>query len=182
MLINLIVAATVDGGIGINGKLPWRLKHDMKYFQDVTIGLHQTGSQNACLMGRKTWDSIPEKFKPLKDRLNIVLSRSTNERPGALTCTSLDEAVQIATDHNCSVLWVIGGAEIYRLAYESADFLYVTRIYPQEEIECSTFLDISLYEFRMLSKEEFKAILPNQVPNRQKEGDFEYEFQIWERK
>lgn len=95
-MLTLIVAALSNGGIGQNGSLPWRIPGDMRYFQLVTsfmgrrpgsaypLPADQAGSTsdlaplNVVIMGRKTWDSIPPKFRPLKDRLNVVLSRNND--------------------------------------------------------------------------------------------------------
>ena len=76
MKFNLIVAACGKSlGIGNNGQLPWRLQSEMKHFATTTKTTQDPGKQNAVIMGRKTWESIPLKFRPLKNRLNIVLSR-----------------------------------------------------------------------------------------------------------
>jgi dihydrofolate reductase len=64
-------------GIGIDGKMPWRLRADMAYFKQVTRSTHDPLKRNAVIMGRKTWESIPSKFRPLDDRLNVVISRNT---------------------------------------------------------------------------------------------------------
>ena len=68
----IIVAADMDGGIGAGNALPWRLKADMEFFKNFTIG----NGKNAVVMGRKTWDSIPQKFRPLPNRINVVISRN----------------------------------------------------------------------------------------------------------
>ena len=73
MKFTVIVAATLNNGIGAGSKLPWRLPLEMSYFAKTTTGKAQP--MNAVVMGRKTWDSIPEKFRPLKDRINVVISR-----------------------------------------------------------------------------------------------------------
>ena len=73
--LTIIIAATKANGIGINDSLPWRLPKEMKYFSQVTSNA-TNGQQNAVIMGRKTWESIPKKHRPLKDRYNIVLSRN----------------------------------------------------------------------------------------------------------
>ncbi len=71
---DLIVACTPNMGIGINGSLPWRLPKDQKYFKDVTTATCDEKTKNCCIMGRKTWESIPVKFRPLEGRVNLVLS------------------------------------------------------------------------------------------------------------
>ena len=72
-----IVACTQDGGIGKEGKLPWKLSGDMAFFKRVTLDTENTPDvRNAVIMGRKTWESIPNSFRPLPGRLNVVLSRS----------------------------------------------------------------------------------------------------------
>lgn len=78
-----ILACTHDGGIGLNGKLPWRLKEDMKLFKKITTTIQnpndkEKGKLNAVIMGRKTWESIPMKFRPLPNRINIILSKTIN--------------------------------------------------------------------------------------------------------
>lgn len=75
--LTIIVAATKANGIGINNSLPWHLPKDMKYFSQVTSNAAD-GQQNAVIMGRKTWESIPKKHRPLSNRYNIVLSRNPN--------------------------------------------------------------------------------------------------------
>ncbi len=79
--VNLIVAATARGGIGKDGRLPWELPTDMAFFRTTTLATSgAAGKQNAVVMGRKTWASIPAKFRPLKGRLNVVLSTSPDVR------------------------------------------------------------------------------------------------------
>ena len=78
MIINLIVAACGKSlGIGNNGQLPWRLRKEMKHFASLTSTTKDPNLCNAVIMGRKTWESIPVKFRPLKNRLNVILSRQS---------------------------------------------------------------------------------------------------------
>ena len=72
-----ILASTYNGGIGLNGKLPWRLKEDMKIFKRITTTIQNSDDKNklnAVIMGKNTWESIPLKFRPLSNRINIILS------------------------------------------------------------------------------------------------------------
>ena len=80
---HVVVAATKDEmGIGLDGALPWRLPKDMAYFKSITSQVDEPGARNAVVMGRKTWESIPAKFRPLPGRLNVVLSKSApSSRP-----------------------------------------------------------------------------------------------------
>ena len=71
----VIVACTTDYGIGIKGSLPFRLKTDMAVFKETTMKTQHKNVSNAVIMGRKTWESIPTKFKPLENRLNVIITR-----------------------------------------------------------------------------------------------------------
>jgi dihydrofolate reductase/thymidylate synthase len=73
---SVVVAASKDWGIGKDGGIPWRLPGDMAYFREVTMATTDPEKHNAVVMGRRTWDSIPAKFRPLKGRTNIVLTRT----------------------------------------------------------------------------------------------------------
>lgn len=73
----LIAAACEDLGIGMNGNLPWKLKTEMAYFSRMTSKTNNENKRNVVLMGRKTWDSIPPKYKPLSNRINMVLTRQS---------------------------------------------------------------------------------------------------------
>eukprot|EP01031_Cornospumella_fuschlensis_P034236 gene34235-41442_t len=120
--VSLVVAVHYPSlGIGYKGGLPWRIAEDMKFFQKVTSSTETTGTQNAVIMGRKTWESIPEKFRPLKDRLNVVLTSNCEATfpAGVLSASTLQEALQKAQnkDLNGGVdvnkLMVIGGAALF---------------------------------------------------------------------
>ena len=106
-MLSLIYASTANGLIGDQWKLPWHLPDDLKAFRDKTKG-------HVVLMGRKTYESLPEAFKPLPDRINVVLTRDTSLKlESAIIVHSIEEAIELFKDKK---IWVIGGAEIYKLA------------------------------------------------------------------
>ena len=135
MELAVVVAADQDRGIGKEGDLPWRIPADMAHFRELTTG----AGDNAVLMGRTTWESIPEKFRPLKGRVNVVLSRRGVSVPaGVEVAKSFDAGVQAARDRGASVLFVIGGAQVYEQALQesSCKTLYITRV--DGRFECDT--------------------------------------------
>jgi dihydrofolate reductase len=118
--LTLIVARARNGVIGRENTLPWHLPEDLAHFKRTTLG-------QPVIMGRKTWDSLPPKFRPLPGRLNIVVTRQTDwQAEGALVAHSLQEAVS-----HCPAdaeVWVIGGAEVYAQAMPLATRAVVTEI------------------------------------------------------
>ena len=120
MAMNLIFARARNGVIGHNNTLPWHLPEDLAHFKATTLG-------QPVIMGRKTWDSLPVKFRPLPGRMNIVVTRQTDwHSDGAHVAHSVEEALQACpTD---AQPWVIGGAELYRLAMPLATRVVVTEI------------------------------------------------------
>jgi dihydrofolate reductase len=132
---SIIVAMDEKGGIGKDGDLPWKLSADMKYFRETTTG---KGS-NAVIMGRKTWDSIPEKYRPLPGRKNIVLSRQADFSlpEGTGLAHSLDEALGLAADSD--EVFVIGGGSLYQEALKHGDCnaIFLTAVHAT--FDCDTF-------------------------------------------
>ena len=128
---HIIVAHDNQRGIGVNNTLPWHCPADMAYFKATTCNAPQ-GNQNVVIMGRHTWESIPEKYRPLPGRHNIVLSRSVSQIENAHVAASLDQALTLATELSpTGQVFVIGGSQVYQqaIAHPQCDTLYVTRIY-----------------------------------------------------
>ena len=116
----LIAAVARNGVIGANDALPWHLPGDLKHFRQVTLG-------RPVIMGRKTWESLAPKFRPLPGRRNIVVSRQSGyPAAGAEIAGSLDAALALVGD--ADEAFVIGGAELYRQAIGLADRLVLTEI------------------------------------------------------
>ena len=136
---HVIVAHDLNRGIGIDNKIPWHLPVDMAYFKKTTTTATK-GKQNAVIMGRKTWESIPEKFRPLPGRINIVLSKSVTEIDGALVAHSFDNALQqCEQDDGIDQVFVIGGSQIYDIAiqHKQCDTLYVTKVF--KRFDCDAY-------------------------------------------
>lgn len=120
MQLHLIFAKARNGVIGKDNTLPWHLPEDLAHFKRVTMGC-------PVIMGRKTWDSLPPKFRPLPGRANIVVTRQENwHENGSQPARSMREALQICEQH--AHVWVIGGAQLYALALPLADTAVVTEI------------------------------------------------------
>jgi dihydrofolate reductase len=116
--ITLVAAVAKDGAIGRDNALLWHIPEDMARFKAVTAG-------KPVVMGRKTWDSLPAKFRPLPGRRNLVVSRTASELPGAEVFASLDAALAACSEPE---VCVIGGSDIYALALPRADRLALTEV------------------------------------------------------
>ena len=120
--INLILARAANGVIGLNGVMPWHLPEDMAHFKQQTAGA-------PVIMGRKTWDSLPPRFRPLPGRRNIVITRQPDlQVDGAERVSSLQAAVAVCERDAAPEAWVIGGAQIYAEAEPLAHRAIVTEI------------------------------------------------------
>jgi dihydrofolate reductase len=125
--VGLIWAQTLDGVIGADNAVPWRLPEDMTHFKATTLG-------HPVVMGRRTWDSLPPRFRPLSGRRNIVVTRDPRwAAEGAERAGSVAEALELAAEPSepaacAGVCWVIGGGEIYRAALGYATKLSVTEV------------------------------------------------------
>ncbi|KAF9874028.1 dihydrofolate reductase [Colletotrichum karsti] len=201
--LTLIVAATRNMGIGAKGGLPWTgLKKEMAYFARVTKRLPAQApptAKNAVIMGRKTWDSIPPRFRPLKDRLNIVISRShpaTPQHPedvakGPVKVDSLEQALAFLRGRpagEVGKVFVIGGAQIYgaALGVPEAKRVLLTRV--TSDFECDAFFPLELggdataEGWRRMGKEEHDGWVGEEVEGGEvEENGTRYEFQMWEK-
>lgn len=175
---NVIAAMSKNRGIGYKNDLPWRLKKEMEYFNRITTLVNREGTRNAVIMGRNTWLSIPDKYKPLKGRLNVVISKTLNTVPAdVLLYPKLTEALhELSMNDRLDKLWVIGGSALYNEAVndKNCKHLYLTKI--NHEFVCDTF-------FPEFSSKEFEEITEyNDVPKGiQEEKGINYEFKVFKR-
>ena len=124
MIISAIAAVAENGTIGRDSDLPWSLPDDMRYFQTMTRGHH-------VITGRKNYETIPAKYRPLKDRVNIVVTRSPDHQaPGAVVAGSLEDALEVARAGGEEEVFIIGGGQIYAEALRKGlvDRLYLTEV------------------------------------------------------
>ncbi|KAG8731565.1 dihydrofolate reductase [Ceratobasidium sp. 423] len=193
--LTLVVAATLTNGIGAKGSLPWRLSREMAYFAKVTReGGPRSSGPNAVIMGRKTWESIKPQYRPLKGRLNIVISNSIasadnlgpvseSEHP-TLLATSLDSSLSgIETE----TVFVIGGASIYAqaLKHPATTRILFTRVLEPAYEECDVFFPEIRDGNQWVQAEhaELEKWVGFEVAKGvQEEKGTKYEFQMWVRK
>ncbi|XP_054842898.1 dihydrofolate reductase [Eublepharis macularius] len=179
-----IAAVSQNMGIGKNGQLPWPpLKNEFGYFQKMTKTSTQKGKQNVVIMGKRTWFSIPEKNRPLKDRINIVLSKQLKETPkGAhFLARTLDEALDLLESPELAtqidMVWIIGGSSVYKAALEKPvpQLLFLTRIFQYFESDIF-FPEIDLTQFKLLPG------YPSVPTGIQEENGIQYKFEVYEKK
>lgn len=178
--LNLVVAACNNGGIGIDGRIPWRIKQDLAFFKKITSATVDREKQNAVIMGRKTWFSIPEKLRPLPGRVNIILSREMSEAPkGTSLARSFNEAVELVTSGSLSSMvesvCIIGGSSLYEEAMNGSHLcrIYLTKVLG--DFKCDTFLPaIDETTFR-------KVPNPEDIPSETlTENDIDFKFELYE--
>lgn len=124
MIVSLIVAIANNNAIGKDNNLLWHLPADMKFFRQTTTG-------HCIITGRKNYESIPPKFRPLKDRTNIVVTRNLKySEPNIQVCNSIESAIQYAENQGEEEVFIIGGGQIYNeaLAKGLIDKMYITHV------------------------------------------------------
>ena len=150
MIVSLIAALTRNRVIGVKNDLPWRLPDDMKYFFQTTKG-------HTVIMGRKNYDSLPEKFRPLPNRMNIVVTRQENfGAPGCTVVNSLEKGIELAKEANEEEVFNIGGAELFKLGMPHTQRMYLTEI--QAELPGDTYFpEVNKSDWRETSRRHHPA-------------------------
>ena len=161
MIKSFVVAVSSNNAIGKDNKLPWHLPADLKFFKSLTTGHH-------IIMGRKTFESFG---KPLPNRTSVVITRQKNYNPeGCVVVHSLEEALKVAFDEKEA--FIIGGAEIFKVAMPIADRIYLTRI--KEIFEGDTFFpELDEEQWLLKEKQDFESDEKNK---------YAYSFCIYERR
>ncbi|MEL7002119.1 MAG: dihydrofolate reductase [Bacteroidota bacterium] len=122
MKISMIAAVAANRVIGKDNDLIWNLPDDMKFFMTKTSG-------HNIILGRKNYESLPKKYRPLPNRVNIIMTRNQDyEAEGAVIVGSLTDAIHTAEENGEKEVFIIGGGEIYKLGLDVADTMYITEI------------------------------------------------------
>ena len=125
MKVSLIVAVANNGVIGKDNDLIWHLPKDMGFFKETTLGHH-------VIMGRKNFESIPERFRPLANRTNVIITRNSDYKAeGCVVVNSVEQALEVAKQNGDIQPFIIGGGQIYKLALENnlVDKIYLTKVH-----------------------------------------------------
>ena len=177
--LNLIAAACEGMGIGVKGTLPWKLKSEMAFFTSMTTTTKDSNKTNVVLMGRRTWECIPSKYRPLPNRINIVLtSQFLDYGNEAIVCKSIPHAIDVISKEplkdQVESIWVIGGSSVYKAAMESPNFsrLYLTKI--KKYFDCDTFFPPIPNNF-VLTED------PNVPQGIQEENGIQFVYEVYKR-
>lgn len=167
MIVSLIVAVAENNVIGKDNKLIWHLPNDMNYFKATTLNHH-------IITGRKNYISIPQKFRPLINRTNIVLTKDSRfKEENCIIKHSLEDALNFAKENGENEVFIIGGGQIYAAALEKnlVDKLYITHVH--ENFEGDTF-------FPMLDLKQWK-IATNEFHEKDEKHKHSYTFAVYQK-
>lgn len=173
MNFSIILAVDDRNWLGRNNNLAWRLKADMQYFKETTIMTENPAKINAVIMGRKTWESIPKKFRPLDGRFNFVLTRNKNySDEWCMTWWSLDEILDIISSNpTLENIFIIWGSHLYNqvLSSNMLDKIYLTHI--KWDYNCDVFFDGVPNNFELFTESE-----------KLEENNIIFQFKVFKRK
>lgn len=176
-LLNLIVCKTTKNGIGLNNKLPWNLSKELLHFKKITSTTNKPEFKNAVVMGRNTWESLPDKSSPLKDRLNVVLTGQKNKFRNYEKCDYITNSIEDSINYLSNLqeiqkIFIIGGEKLYEQVINEhtdiIDKLYITEIY--ENLKCDTF-------FPNIDEDKFKLM---KISNFNEENNLNFRYLIYQ--
>jgi len=142
MNLILIAAMSENNIIGDKGKIPWKIPEDLKRFRELTLN-------HPVIMGRKTYDSLSEKNKPLPNRKNIILSKSLEYKEGIYVARTIEEALELTEEKDS---YVIGGREIYKAFLPYVNMMEITKVHKHYEGDTS-FPEIDWDEWKLIKRE-----------------------------
>lgn len=186
--LNMIVAVSDNGVIGLEHSpfMPWvrQIPRDMQNFAVQTIGNNHIPI-NGVVMGRVTWDTLPEKFKPLPDRENIILSRSMAQVPGARCFPDIDSVLGIIENQPVRQFWAIGGNRIYREFFPYINELHITRVHHSFDSPEGNELVYCIPEFEFENVADLMKdfhLVKNELHKSDEKNKYPMTFQVFRRK
>lgn len=145
-----IVAAAENNAIGKDNQLLWHLPRDMKFFKETTIG-------HCIISGRKNYDSIPDRFRPLSNRTNIVVTRNKNfSSEGAIVVNDIHSALEVARGKGETDCYIIGGAEIYRQTMDDINIILLTKVHHSFDAD-AFYPALNMNDWNIISQNHFDA-------------------------
>lgn len=157
MSFSIIAAVDEKNGIGKNNHIPWHLSGDFKHFAKITKTAQDPAKQNAVVMGKNTWDSLPDKYKPLPGRLNVVLVKEgpINLPENVLQYSSFDQVLEnLETDKTIENIFIIGGGMLYQstINHLKCAKIYLTKI--DQDFDCDTFFPEIPDDFTLINQSD----------------------------
>ena len=147
MDLGLVVAVSENNVIGNNGDIPWHIPADMKLFKQITTG-------NTVIMGRRTYESLPDSYRPLPNRNNIVVSTTLSTTDDFQACSSYDDALAASIGYGTDV-FIIGGQSLYEKSMPDVDVMYISHVHG--EFEGDTFFpEFNIEDWKVDNFERFK--------------------------
>ena len=162
MTISLVVAAATNNAIGKDGKMPWHLPNDMKFFKQTTWAM-------PIVMGRKTFESIGSKL--LSGRVNMVLTQQKDFKSNAVVVNNIKDVLFVAQEHDYNEIFIIGGAEVYQQFLEKATKIYLTKVHIT--VEGDAYFDFDKDNWKLSFSEDHL---------KDEKHLFDYTFETWIRK
>ena len=170
-IITLVLAVDQNNGLWKNNTLAWKLSSDMKYFKEITTATLSSSKKNAVIMGRKTWESIPPKYRPLPGRLNCILSRKSPVEEGNFVYSSLEIALEeLQKNDSIETIHIIGWAQIYNQAITKSlpQTIYLTQVHG--DFSCDVFFSWIPENYDLVS-----------MSDRQEENGIQFQFCVYEK-
>ena len=172
---DIVVAHDLNNGIGKDNTLVWKLPEDMARFKKITTSTQDEMKQNVVIMGRKTYESIPKKFRPLPNRINLVISRTkVYKEDNTHCCSSIEQALeksnQLHSEQTIERIFCIGGSQLYRemITHPLCNHLYITKIH--KTFNCDAFFPSYTDTFKCIESQSNK-LSQNET--------LSYQFQTW---
>ena len=182
MNFSIIVACTDEGIIGVNNTIPWYIPDDLKYFKTITTGNEK--NKNIVIMGRNTWESLPTQYKPLKDRINIIISNTLildKKLDNVYVYKSLDEFFNNVKRFDYNEIFLIGGGQLYKTGLEEpykslCNKIYMTKIKLPISIQQINPSNTEIVTFPIDKLTEYKLTNKSTAYNYK---DIEYNYEIY---